>query len=129
MNTAIQDAYNLAWKLAAAVSGSTARAGSSGAAEVDEVELERLLASYESERRPVALVNTALSHRNWEEALKVRRLLRRVPNRHSSRAAARQKFAILHIVGAFHFSCTSMRVQPHCKHARAHARGASQAKQ
>lgn len=35
-------------------------------------EIERLLQSYEAERRPVAVANTALSIANWEETLKVR---------------------------------------------------------
>ncbi|MET7370254.1 FAD-dependent monooxygenase [Streptomyces sp. NPDC005566] len=49
MNTGVQDAYNLAWKLAAAVRG---RAG------------EGLLASYDSERRPVGeeVVRRTLRH-------------------------------------------------------------------
>ncbi|KAI8463562.1 MAG: hypothetical protein J3K34DRAFT_526882, partial [Monoraphidium minutum] len=56
MNTGIQDAHNLGWKLAAVVRG---------AASPD------LLASYEAERRPVALANTALSVKNWGEAVRV----------------------------------------------------------
>lgn len=49
MNTGIQDAHNLAWKLAAVLRG---EAG------------ERLLDSYEAERRPVALSNCAQSLHN-----------------------------------------------------------------
>jgi 2,4-dichlorophenol 6-monooxygenase len=49
MNTGIQDAHNLAWKLAAVVQG---RAG------------EALLDSYETERRPVAATNSDQSVRN-----------------------------------------------------------------
>ncbi|GAX80176.1 hypothetical protein CEUSTIGMA_g7614.t1 [Chlamydomonas eustigma] len=60
MNTGIQDAHNLAWKLAAVLKGS---AGT------------RLLHSYEVERRPVALANTALSVANWEEAVRVPQVL------------------------------------------------------
>lgn len=88
MNTAIQDAHNLAWKLAA-VLGKRGRGGDPGnwgrfpAAEprmdahnprrppAPAGEAERLLDSYEAERRPVAVGNTALSIANWEETLKV----------------------------------------------------------
>jgi hypothetical protein len=56
MNTGVQDAHNLAWKLAAVLQGTAG---------------EQLLASYQSERRPVAEANTALSVANWNEAVKV----------------------------------------------------------
>ncbi|EIE25479.1 hypothetical protein COCSUDRAFT_1587, partial [Coccomyxa subellipsoidea C-169] len=56
MNTGIQDAHNLAWKLAAVIQK---RAGGI------------LLDSYEAERRAVAVANTELSVSNWKEALKV----------------------------------------------------------
>lgn len=94
MNTAIQDAHNLAWKLAAVLPTSpsfnaeapdASREGSGdsnsacrgwgwsqGASGRVAAGVERLLDSYEAERRPVALVNTALSMRNWRESLKVR---------------------------------------------------------
>jgi hypothetical protein len=49
MNSGVQDAHNLAWKLAAVLRG---EAG------------DRLLDSYEAERRPVAFLNTAQSFRN-----------------------------------------------------------------
>lgn len=56
MNTGIQDAHNLAWKLAAVLDGA---AGPS------------LLDSYEVERKPVAEGNTALSVNNWKQAVQV----------------------------------------------------------
>jgi 2-polyprenyl-6-methoxyphenol hydroxylase-like FAD-dependent oxidoreductase len=56
MNTGIQDAHNLAWKLAAVLKGYAD---------------PRLLTSYGQERRPVALDNTALSVTNWQEAVRV----------------------------------------------------------
>jgi 2-polyprenyl-6-methoxyphenol hydroxylase-like FAD-dependent oxidoreductase len=56
MNTGVQDAHNLAWKLAAVLQGAAS---------------EQLLASYQDERRPVAEANTALSVANWNEAVKV----------------------------------------------------------
>jgi 2-polyprenyl-6-methoxyphenol hydroxylase-like FAD-dependent oxidoreductase len=52
LNTGIQDAHNLAWKLAAVLEG---RAG------------EALLASYEAERQPVARINTAQSVHNAQK--------------------------------------------------------------
>jgi hypothetical protein len=56
MNTGIQDAHNLAWKLAAVLSG---RADPT------------LLSSYQPERKPVAQANAALSINNWQEAIRV----------------------------------------------------------
>lgn len=55
-STGIQDAHNLAWKLAAVLRGAAS---------------EQLLSSYESERRPIAQANTALSVSNWHEAVRV----------------------------------------------------------
>ena len=52
----LQDAHNLAWKLAAVVQGHAPK---------------QLLRSYEAERRPIAQANTALSVANWREAMKV----------------------------------------------------------
>jgi 2-polyprenyl-6-methoxyphenol hydroxylase-like FAD-dependent oxidoreductase len=54
MNTGIQDAYNLGWKLAAVAAGGASRA---------------LLDSYEAERRPVAAHVLALSNARLEQAL------------------------------------------------------------
>ncbi|KXZ42186.1 hypothetical protein GPECTOR_188g291 [Gonium pectorale] len=56
MNTGVQDAGGLAWRLAAALRG---LAG------------PELLSSYEAERRPVAQAACALSVRNWGEATRV----------------------------------------------------------
>ncbi|KAJ9554504.1 hypothetical protein OSB04_018549 [Centaurea solstitialis] len=56
MNTGIQDAHNLAWKLAAIVKGITPMS---------------ILPTYEMERRPVALFNTALSIQNFKAAMAV----------------------------------------------------------
>jgi len=56
MNTGIQDAHNLAWKLAAVTKN---------------ISSPCLLKSYEAERRPVALRNTALSVENFEGVLKI----------------------------------------------------------
>ncbi|MFJ1455135.1 FAD-dependent monooxygenase [Nocardia sp. N2S4-5] len=49
MNTGIQDAYNLGWKLAAALGGAAPPAGAAGPADIGA-----LLDSYETERRAVA---------------------------------------------------------------------------
>ncbi|KAL4573859.1 hypothetical protein LXL04_020679 [Taraxacum kok-saghyz] len=56
MNTGIQDAHNLAWKLGAVIKG---------------IAPISLLSSYEMERRPIAVFNTALSIQNFEAAMAV----------------------------------------------------------
>ena len=61
MNSGVQDAHNLAWKIAAARQGLAPNGGAG------------LLRSYGAERRPVARANAALSVRNFEETLRVAR--------------------------------------------------------
>jgi hypothetical protein len=56
MNTGLQDAHNICWKLAAV------HAGIAG---------DRLLASYDAERRPVAHSNARLAVHNYERGLRV----------------------------------------------------------
>ena len=56
----LQDAHNLAWKLAAVLKGTAS---------------PQLLDSYQAERRPVAQANTDLSVANWHEAVKVPKVL------------------------------------------------------
>lgn len=56
----LQDAHNLAWKLAAVLNGTAS---------------PKLLDSYQTERRPVAQANTDLSVANWHEAVKVPKVL------------------------------------------------------
>eukprot|EP00879_Flechtneria_rotunda_P014527 GHRR01015181.1.p1 GENE.GHRR01015181.1~~GHRR01015181.1.p1 ORF type:complete len:482 (+),score=184.32 GHRR01015181.1:329-1774(+) len=56
MNTGIQDAHNLAWKLAAVIHGTADH---------------KLLATYHQERRPIAQANTSLSVSNWIEAIRI----------------------------------------------------------
>ena len=60
MNTAVQDAHNLAWKFAAVASG---HAG------------ERLLDTYEAERAPVAQYNADRSRENSRSVGRIRRLV------------------------------------------------------
>ena len=61
MNTGIQDAHNLAWKLYGALkSPGCGRSGS-------------LLESYGLERRPIARSNASLSGRNYERSLNIAR--------------------------------------------------------
>ena len=67
MNTGIQDAQNLAWKLTAAV---RMEREASRDEDVDRVR-ESLLRSYEVERRPVAESNAALSEQNFKRTLRV----------------------------------------------------------
>ncbi|CAH1433845.1 unnamed protein product [Lactuca virosa] len=56
MNTGIQDAHNLAWKLSAVMKS---------------IAPMSILSTYEMERRPIALFNTALSIQNFEAAMAV----------------------------------------------------------
>ncbi|RKP50323.1 FAD-dependent monooxygenase [Pararobbsia silviterrae] len=56
LNTAVQDSYNLCWKLAAVLRG---RAG------------DALLDSYETERRPVARATVDSAYENWQNAWKI----------------------------------------------------------
>lgn len=75
MNTAIHDAHNLAWKVAAVEQG---WAG------------ERLLDSYEPERRPVALRNVAASLDMWNDMSRAGRMLGAVLGfRYESKAVIR----------------------------------------
>ena len=62
MNTGIQDAHNLIWKIALALQSKSTR--------IPEA-TERLLASYESERRPVARLNAKISVQNFNKTLKI----------------------------------------------------------
>ncbi|XWS34612.1 hypothetical protein CRYUN_Cryun21dG0052900 [Craigia yunnanensis] len=56
MNTGIQDAHNLAWKIASLLKG---------------VAPSSILATYETERKPIAIFNTALSVQNFRAAMAV----------------------------------------------------------
>jgi len=56
----LQDAHNLAWKLAAVLNNKAST---------------KLLNSYQAERKPVAQANTDLSVANWHEAVKVPKVL------------------------------------------------------
>jgi len=60
MNTGIQDAHNLAWKIAFALKG---------------ICHDSLLDTYETERKPVAIANMNLSVDNFHEALQVARVI------------------------------------------------------
>jgi hypothetical protein len=62
MNTGIQDAHNLIWKIATVL-----RSENSDFSRFSE----RLLASYADERRPVARLNATMSVRNFEKTLLV----------------------------------------------------------
>ncbi|XP_038712996.1 putative polyketide hydroxylase isoform X1 [Tripterygium wilfordii] len=56
MNTGIQDAHNLAWKIASIVKG---------------IAPSSLIHTYETERRPIAIFNTKLSVQNFRAAMAV----------------------------------------------------------
>ena len=62
MNTGIQDAHNLIWKIATALQSENT--------EIPET-IEPLLASYQKERRPVARLNATISVQNFEKTLQV----------------------------------------------------------
>jgi len=62
MNTGIQDAHNLIWKIATALQSKSTRITGT---------TEALLDSYESERRPVARLNAKRSLHNFKKTLKV----------------------------------------------------------
>ena len=66
MNTGIQDAHNLIWKIAAALQSDNLDFSES---------TERLLTSYESERRPVAQLNATISVQNFKKTLIVPRAI------------------------------------------------------
>ena len=62
MNTGIQDAHNLAWKLSRSLAGKREDA-------------DALLDSYQAERKPVAIANMNLSVDNFHEALRVAKII------------------------------------------------------
>ena len=64
MNTGIQDAFNLAWRLAAVTRSTTAIGGHNHVAK-----LRQHLQEYQSERHSIARDNAALSVRNFERVL------------------------------------------------------------
>lgn len=68
MNTGVQDAHNLAWKLAVALKKRGDRDGGNNG-------IDGLLDSYDVERRPVAIANMNLSVDNFHEALAVARVI------------------------------------------------------
>lgn len=70
MNTGIQDAHNLAWKLALAIQ-QDGLSGEEGSTAGSPIETPTLLRSYERERQHIAKLNTQLSLRNVERTMKI----------------------------------------------------------
>lgn len=70
MNTGIQDAHNLAWKLALALQQDQV-SGEEGTTAGSPIETPTLLRSYERERQHIAKLNTQLSLRNVERTMKI----------------------------------------------------------
>ena len=77
MNTGVQDAHALAWRIATANAMKSMKSmksspptSSSSSIDPDDV-LTRLMGSYERERRPVAVGNTRLSVANFHQVLKI----------------------------------------------------------
>ena len=66
MNTGIQDAHNLIWKIAMVLQSEKSDFSSF---------TERLLASYEDERRPVARLNATISVQNFQKTLLIPRAI------------------------------------------------------
>jgi 2-polyprenyl-6-methoxyphenol hydroxylase-like FAD-dependent oxidoreductase len=62
MNTGIQDAHNLIWKIATVLQSEKTR---------QSEPTERRMATYESERRPVARLNAKISVQNFKKTLKI----------------------------------------------------------
>ena len=65
MNTGVQDAHNLAWKLAACVGSLTSESNA------ESFEYDSIAASYDAERRPVAVANARVSVRNFFRVLQI----------------------------------------------------------
>lgn len=68
MNTGLQDAHNLAWRLADAYHR---RRDDDSQSLADASKVEQLLRAYQNDRRPVAQQNAALSARNYQRLLQV----------------------------------------------------------
>ncbi len=68
MNTGIQDAHNLAWKLVVVLVPYHGPSNCNTAAN-HSTEVDILQESYEKERRHVALANAEVSVRNWQKSL------------------------------------------------------------
>lgn len=77
MNTGVQDAHNLAWKLAAVLQQDGADCLGRGLGGLGGLksDCEHLLDSYGAERRPIAISNMNLSVDNFHEALAVARVI------------------------------------------------------
>ena len=81
MNTGLQDAHNIAWKIAAVYHQGKSSSSSSNMNKTNSPSsnqrwtIPQILKSYEQERRPVAQQNAALSIRNYERLLEVTKTL------------------------------------------------------
>jgi 2-polyprenyl-6-methoxyphenol hydroxylase-like FAD-dependent oxidoreductase len=82
LNTGIQDAHNLAWKLAMVVKG---------------IADKELLQTYEQERRPVAAVNLEQSVRNYDNMSDLLRVVN-IDLRHQKRLRALQDAALFKLL-------------------------------
>ncbi len=75
MNSGLQDAHNLAWKIARAYHSSSPSADTTKATAAAAHETHELLKSYDTERRATATALTALSLENYRKSEKVASLL------------------------------------------------------
>ncbi|KAL7523569.1 hypothetical protein ACHAWF_000576, partial [Thalassiosira exigua] len=75
MNTGLQDAHNLAWRMALALrwenNSSRRREGCEGEGSEGVSRASTMLTRYDIERRPIAAQNAALSVRNYQRTLEV----------------------------------------------------------
>lgn len=71
MNTGLQDAHNLAWRIAMLHHQRQRREGEDGKELPDPTLVGRLLRGYQNDRRPIAQQNAALSVRNYRRLLSV----------------------------------------------------------
>ena len=79
MNTGIQDAHNIAWKLSSIIKQENGARVSSDHEE-KKIDASKLLHSYESERMPIAISNNSLSIYNFNCAMKIPEVLGLAPS-------------------------------------------------
>ena len=99
MNTGVQDAHNLAWRLAVATRFHQEENGD--CADVQSRTESRLLDAYASERRPVAVGNARASVDNFHRVLEIPKALGLHPGLADAMRRASAAFARLGSAGAF----------------------------
>ena len=100
MNTGVQDAHNLAWRLAVATRFHREENGDCADVQRSRTE-SRLLDAYASERRPVAVGNARASVDNFHRVLEIPKALGLHPGLADAMRRASAAFASLGSAGAF----------------------------